>query len=165
MISGAGALYGTVSPLVRGDGFTVLREGARIHLIVGGERRWTIDPDVFGKSARCDVVDAGNEISISLKNGFFPATHLPADFVCRLTKQVGVWMMHIAMECQRDFRSLVVDVALSTAAAPTYFPTHQLDCGTPLIDGGMWANNPIAKLLQIAEHPKIKALPFMSVRA
>jgi hypothetical protein len=36
----------------------------------------------------------------------------------------------------------VVDVALATAAAPSYFPTHILEPGTPLIDGGVWAINP-----------------------
>lgn len=60
------------------------------------------------------------------------------------TGEVHVWKTSHDIRLQRDFRSLAVDVALSTAAAPTYFPTHQLDCGTPLIDGGMWANNPIA---------------------
>lgn len=43
----------------------------------------------------------------------------------------------------RDYKERVVDVALSTAAAPTYFPTHTLEAGVPLIDGGMWANNPM----------------------
>lgn len=43
----------------------------------------------------------------------------------------------------RDYRARAVDVALATAAAPTYFPTHHLTSGTPLIDGGMWANNPM----------------------
>lgn len=43
----------------------------------------------------------------------------------------------------RDCKESAVDVALATAAAPTYFPTHQLRSGTPLIDGGMWANNPM----------------------
>jgi patatin-like phospholipase/acyl hydrolase len=42
----------------------------------------------------------------------------------------------------RDFRERAVDVALATAAAPTYFPTHRSAAGVPLIDGGMWANNP-----------------------
>lgn len=37
-----------------------------------------------------------------------------------------------------------VDVALATAAAPTYLPTHWPMIGPPLIDGGLWANNPIA---------------------
>ena len=32
---------------------------------------------------------------------------------------------------------------LKTAAAPTYFPTHRSSAGTPFIDGGMWANNPV----------------------
>ena len=45
---------------------------------------------------------------------------------------------------QLDYKHRVVDVALATAAAPTYFPTHRLAPGIPLIDGGMWANNPIA---------------------
>ena len=43
----------------------------------------------------------------------------------------------------RDYKERVVDVALATAAAPTYFPTHTLATGIPLIDGGMWANNPM----------------------
>jgi len=41
-----------------------------------------------------------------------------------------------------DHKNLMVDVALATSAAPTYFPTHKLPLGTPLIDGGLWANNP-----------------------
>src|SRR5206468_3108582 len=43
---------------------------------------------------------------------------------------------------ERDYRERVVDVGLATAAAPTYFPTHRSAAGLPLIDGGMWANNP-----------------------
>jgi patatin-like phospholipase/acyl hydrolase len=43
---------------------------------------------------------------------------------------------------ERDYKERVVDVALATSAAPTYFPTHQGSAGTPLIDGGIWANNP-----------------------
>lgn len=42
-----------------------------------------------------------------------------------------------------DWRKSVVEVALATAAAPTYFPTHRAQMGTPLIDGGTWANNPV----------------------
>jgi patatin-like phospholipase/acyl hydrolase len=34
-------------------------------------------------------------------------------------------------------------VALATAPAPTFFPTHRLGEKIPLIDGGVWANNPI----------------------
>jgi patatin-like phospholipase/acyl hydrolase len=42
-----------------------------------------------------------------------------------------------------DWPQLAVDVALATAAAPTYFPEHSLGNGISLIDGGVWANNPV----------------------
>ena len=42
----------------------------------------------------------------------------------------------------KDYKELAANVALATAAAPTYFPTYRAAAGTPLIDGGMWANNP-----------------------
>ena len=41
-----------------------------------------------------------------------------------------------------DWRQNAVDVALATAAAPTYLPGHRLDNGISLLDGGIWANNP-----------------------
>ena len=44
---------------------------------------------------------------------------------------------------ERDYKEKAVDVALATASAPTYFPTHRSAAGTPLIDGGLWANNPV----------------------
>ena len=43
----------------------------------------------------------------------------------------------------RDYKETAVNVALATAAAPTYFPPHRSPTGTPLIDGGIWANNPV----------------------
>ena len=43
----------------------------------------------------------------------------------------------------RDYKEKVVEVALATAAAPTYFPPHRSPTGTPLVDGGIWANNPV----------------------
>ena len=44
---------------------------------------------------------------------------------------------------ERDYKEKAVDVALATTSAPTYFPTHRSIAGIPLIDGGMWANNPV----------------------
>ena len=44
---------------------------------------------------------------------------------------------------ERDYKEDAVEVALKTAAAPTYFPTRRSSAGTPLIDGGTWANNPV----------------------
>ena len=42
-----------------------------------------------------------------------------------------------------DFRVSMVDVALATTAAPTYFPTHKGVGQALYIDGGLWANNPV----------------------
>jgi uncharacterized protein len=42
-----------------------------------------------------------------------------------------------------DHRVKAIDVAMATAAAPTYFPAYQTETGAVLVDGGVWANNPI----------------------
>ncbi len=43
-----------------------------------------------------------------------------------------------------DYRSFAVDAALATSAAPTYFQHHITQNDVGLLDGGIWANNPIA---------------------
>ena len=43
-----------------------------------------------------------------------------------------------------DYKSSVVDTALATSAAPSYFRQHVTQHGVGLIDGGIWANNPVA---------------------
>ena len=43
-----------------------------------------------------------------------------------------------------DYRSLALDACLATAAAPTYFRQHMTEHHVGLLDGGVWANNPIA---------------------
>ena len=54
------------------------------------------------------------------------------------TKQTwGPKFFHNFPGTDSDGEELVVDVALDTSAAPTYFPTHG-----PYIDGGVVANNP-----------------------
>jgi uncharacterized protein len=64
---------------------------------------------------------------------------------CNLeTGEVYIWKTAHHPRLERDYKASVVDVAMATAAAPTFFPTHRAAAGTPLIDGGMWANNPIA---------------------
>lgn len=44
---------------------------------------------------------------------------------------------------ETDYKSLAVDAAMATAAAPTFFPPHLTTDAIELIDGGVWANNPI----------------------
>jgi patatin-like phospholipase/acyl hydrolase len=41
-----------------------------------------------------------------------------------------------------DSQTSALDAALATTAAPTYFPAHRTQTGTPLVDGAVWANNP-----------------------
>ena len=41
-----------------------------------------------------------------------------------------------------DYQESVVNIAMATAAAPTYFPAYQPEGGLELVDGGVWANNP-----------------------
>lgn len=43
---------------------------------------------------------------------------------------------------RRDWRESMVDVALATSAAPTFFPAFVTKDGRRLVDGGVWANNP-----------------------
>ena len=52
----------------------------------------------------------------------------------------------------RDWRERAVDVAMATAAAPTYLPGMSLD-GARLVDGGVWANNPAMVALTEAVGP------------
>lgn len=53
---------------------------------------------------------------------------------------------------KRDWRERAVNVAMATAAAPTYLPGMALD-GARLIDGGVWANNPAMVALTEAVGP------------
>jgi hypothetical protein len=55
----------------------------------------------------------------------------------------------------RDRKYRVVDVVLSTTAAPTYFPHANIGEGSAFVDGGLWANNPtmvgVAEAIEISE--------------
>jgi patatin-like phospholipase/acyl hydrolase len=43
----------------------------------------------------------------------------------------------------RDYRTRAVDIAMATAAAPTYYPPFTAPDGQAFLDGGIWANCPI----------------------
>lgn len=62
-----------------------------------------------------------------------------------------------------DWKERAVDVALATAAAPTYLPGHRLENGISLIDGGVWANNPLG--LAAVEAVGVLGWPGSSVYA
>ncbi|MGN7296364.1 CBASS cGAMP-activated phospholipase [Ferdinandcohnia sp. SAFN-114] len=77
-------------------------------------------------------------------------------------------------ELGRDSNHLLVDVALATAAAPTYFPIQEIptmgDCNDQFADGGLYANNPSLHGIQEAyryfigkENNKYKKFSLLSV--
>lgn len=62
---------------------------------------------------------------------------------------------------RRDWKISMVDVALATTAAPTFFPAAAVD-GQRLIDGGVWANNP--SVVAIGEAVSMLDVPLASIR-
>jgi uncharacterized protein len=59
------------------------------------------------------------------------------------TGEVHIYKTAHHPKLEYDYKAPAVEVALATAAAPTFFPTYRSAEGIPLIDGGMWANNPV----------------------
>jgi hypothetical protein len=55
----------------------------------------------------------------------------------------------------------MVDVAMATSAAPTYFPVARVHSHR-LIDGGVWANNP--SVIAISEAVSMLDVPLTSIR-
>lgn len=56
--------------------------------------------------------------------------------------KVHLWKTAHNERFVQDYMARMVDVAMATAAAPTYFQAFLTDAGTPLVDGGVFANNP-----------------------
>lgn len=71
----------------------------------------------------------------------------------------------------RDDKAYCVDVALATAAAPTYFPLAEIDYydSKQFVDGGIWANNPsLVGFLEairffVGEDKEYKELKILSI--
>lgn len=62
---------------------------------------------------------------------------------------------------RRDYRVPMVDVAMATSAAPTFFPAAQVD-KQRLIDGGVWANDP--SVVGITEAVSTFGVPLSAIR-
>lgn len=79
---------------------------------------------------------------------------IPAYDLC--SDDVHLFRTPHAERLRRDGRERMLDVALASTAAPTFFPAHPLR-GLRLIDGGVWANNPsmlaIVEALTVFERP------------
>lgn len=57
--------------------------------------------------------------------------------------EVHIWKTAHHPRLERDYVEPIIEVAVATAAAPTIFPMHLTANGAPLIDGGVFANNPV----------------------
>jgi patatin-like phospholipase/acyl hydrolase len=58
------------------------------------------------------------------------------------TGQVYLWKTSHNDRFERDYKRPMVEAAMATASAPTFFRAFVSETGTPLIDGGVFANNP-----------------------
>jgi hypothetical protein len=56
--------------------------------------------------------------------------------------KVHLWKTAHNSRFVQDYKLRMADAAMATAMAPTYFQPFLTDAGTPLIDGGVFANNP-----------------------
>ena len=92
--------------------------------------------DTAGLREALEVVFGDRRLGESTKRLVIPSCNLD-------TGEVHIWKTSHHPRLERDYKCLATEVALSTAAAPTYFPTHRSAAGIPLLDGGMWANNPV----------------------
>jgi uncharacterized protein len=132
----------------------LLRVSRPGHLCPGeGNRRWDTGREVRrGTTSRSAARCVGDRLLGEAKTRLVrPATNLD-------TGDVRVFKTAHHARFERDYKARVVDVAMATAAAPTYFRTHRLPAGTPLIDGGLWANNPMGaaavEALGVLDWPK-----------
>lgn len=60
------------------------------------------------------------------------------------TRSVHIFKTAHHLRLSTDYKRSMLDAAMATAAAPTYFGLHRTADGVGLVDGGTWANNPVA---------------------
>jgi uncharacterized protein len=91
----------------------------------------------------------------SVKRLVIPSYNLDADevYLCKTPHHERL---------RRDYRAYMWQVAMATAAAPTYLPAFNGLDGVRLIDGGVWANNP--SIVAITEACSMLNVPLSSIR-
>lgn len=60
------------------------------------------------------------------------------------TGKVRLWKTAHHERFVQDYKRPMVEAAMATSAAPTYFPVSIGETGTSVVDGGVFANNPAA---------------------
>ena len=87
------------------------------------------------RDALVDVL-GGRRLGESRTRLLIPAWH-------PLLERVYIYKTAHHPRFETDYRQPAIDAALATAAAPTFLPPHRTADGLELVDGGVWANNPI----------------------
>jgi len=104
-LAGAGVALGAVPAYLKGEPFSVTRDGRKIHFLVGNQTRWTIDPDQFDGNPSILLKRDENRIHLSLKDAFFPGTRLPASFNSIIERSDSGWSMAMATESGLDVQA------------------------------------------------------------
>jgi patatin-like phospholipase/acyl hydrolase len=60
-----------------------------------------------------------------------------------MLERVYIYKTAHHLRLETDYRARALDVAMATAAAPTFLKPHMTADAIELVDGGVWANNPI----------------------
>jgi len=111
----------------------------------------------FGKYSAAGLRDALGDALGGMRLGE-SRTRLVVPSVNLENGEVHIYKTAHHPRLERDYKEKMVDVALASAAAPTYLPTYRTTGGIPLVDGGLFANNPVGlavvEALGVLEWPR-----------
>jgi len=101
-LAGAGAAFGKMSQLESHEGFSIARDGRKVHFFANNKLRWTIDPEAFDGRSTIHLEGKSDRIQLSLTNALFPGTRLPASFASTIEKLAGHWKITIRTDTGLD---------------------------------------------------------------
>jgi len=96
---------------LRGEPFSVFRDGKRVHFIGSQGMHWTIDPDRFDGDASVHLRTDPERISLVLRNARLPNTDLAASFKSEIRKAGAGWQIELVtdsgIKASADFLSFL----------------------------------------------------------
>jgi hypothetical protein len=104
-LSGIGVAATAIPSYLRGEGFSIARQGRTVYVLTGQHVRWTIAAAHFGENASVRLDRTGDLVELELSNATFPGTSFPADLKAIFAKRAGVWLLQIRMQCGLDFET------------------------------------------------------------
>jgi patatin-like phospholipase/acyl hydrolase len=116
-------------------------DGAQIFPTQG--RRWRFVQSIFGSKYDPLALRAAIDKVFGTKRLWESGTRLVIPSISASTGDVYLYKTPHHERLRADYDKLASEVALATSAAPTFFPVHDTAAGLQLMDGGLWANNPV----------------------